>query len=79
MNAIQARIRRLDDQIRQAEQTIASVEAEASGMSPRQFAMARERIEMHLARARSSSPQRGFTATELRALGAKQPQLLSAM
>jgi hypothetical protein len=73
--ALQKQSNELEQQIRAAEQSITQAEAQASGMTERQFAMARERIEMYLARAKHDSPQRGFSASELKALDARRSQL----
>lgn len=79
IKALQADQARYDQQIRDGEQAAAAEEARASGLPARQFAMARERIEMYLARARGNSKQRGFTTAELEALNARRADLQQAM
>jgi hypothetical protein len=75
IQALQAQASDLDDQIRNAEQQAAEDEAKAAGMNVQQFAMARERIIMYLARVKSNSQQRGFTTTELKALESQRSTL----
>ncbi len=75
ITALQAQVAQLDQQIRDGETAAAAEEAKASGLEPRAYAMARERIEMYLARAKSNSAQRGFTSNELKALLARRAEL----
>lgn len=67
--ALQAQVAQFDDQIRAMDDAAATAEADAAGMNVRQFAMARERIQLFLARLKASSAQQGFSPAELAALG----------
>lgn len=75
IQALQAQVSDLNDQIRSAEQQATEDEAKAAGMNAQQFAMARERIIMYLARVKSNSKQRGFTMVELKALESQRSTL----
>lgn len=79
ITALQAEAAQADQQIRDAETAAAAEEAKASGLEPRAYAMARERIEMYLARVKYNSPQRGFTSNELQALMARRTELQNLM
>jgi hypothetical protein len=85
-NATEAKIRALqqkswsiDAKIRDLDASADSEDAKASGLEPRQYAMARERIEMYLMRAKSESPQRGFNSNELKSLSARRADLEKLM
>ncbi len=76
----------LENQRNQADQELRSMEegsnaeaAKSSGLSPRAFAMARERMEMYLSRAKSNSRQRGLTSGEITALNARRSDIEKAM
>ena len=69
----------LTDQIRKLEEKSAATEVKESGLSERQFLMARERVEAYLSAMKYKSQPRGFTAAELEALGARRAELEKAM
>lgn len=79
IRALQAEQASYDRQIRDLEEAAATEEARASGLPARQFAMARERIEMYLARVKSNSRQHGLTTPELQALNARRADLQQVM
>lgn len=68
-------ISRLDNQLRSMEESAAAEEVKASGLEPRQYHMARERIELYLGRAKNNAKQNGFTTNELKALTARRADL----
>lgn len=70
---------RLDKEIRSMEQGAAAEASKASGLSPLAYAMATDRIQMYLSRAKSNSPQRGLTSSEIKALNARRSDLEKAM
>lgn len=83
---MQVRIDGLQDQsstiggrIRAIEDEAVPAQAKASGMDGAQFAMARERIEMYLSRARAKQQQVGLSAAELQALTAHHDALEAAL
>jgi hypothetical protein len=65
----------LSEQIRKKEEKASATEVTESGLSDRQFFMARERIEMYLSSVKYKSKPSGFSAVELEALGARQADL----
>jgi hypothetical protein len=69
----------LSDQIRKLEEKSQATEVKESGMNDRQFMMARERVEAYLSAMKYKSQPRGFSATELQALGARRADLEKAM
>jgi hypothetical protein len=69
----------LSDQIRKLEERSAATEVTESGLTERQFLMARERIEAYLSAMKYKSQPRGFSPSELEALGARQADLEKAM
>jgi hypothetical protein len=69
----------LSDQIRQLEERSAATEIKESGLNERQFLMARERIEAYLSAMKYKSQPRGFSKSELDALGARRGDLEKAM
>ena len=76
---LDAQVNSLDDQIRKLEETSAATEVKESGLSERQFLMARERIEAYLSAMKYNSQPRGFGPGELEALGARRADLEKAM
>ena len=54
-------------------------QARASGLTPEQFAMAQERIELFLESVRAHANPHGFTDAELKALAAHRPALEAAL
>jgi hypothetical protein len=75
IDSLDAAEKGLLDRIRQLDDRAAAAELAASGMTDRQFAMARERVTSFLDRAKYSSPQRGFSTAELDALGTRKADL----
>lgn len=76
---VEAQEKALTEQIRQLEEKAAATEVRESGLDERQFFMARERIEAYLSAVKYKSQPRGFSATELEALGAHRSELEKAM
>lgn len=66
---------KLGDEIRAAQDRATTAGTQASGMTSAQFAMARERIEMFVQRARNNDRQAGLSQTEVDALHARESQL----
>ena len=79
VRALQAKSSAADARIRDMDASAESEDAKASGLEPRQYAMARERIEMFLSRAKSNSKQSGFTTNELKSLSARRAELEKLM
>jgi hypothetical protein len=75
IDSLDAAEKALLDRIRQLDDQAAAAELKASGMTDRQFAMARERVTYFLERAKHDSPQPGFSKAELDALGARKADL----
>lgn len=75
MQSMRDEISRLDNQLRSMEESAAAEEVKASGLEPRQYHMARERIELYLGRAKNNAKQNGFTSAELKALTARRADL----
>jgi hypothetical protein len=69
----------LSEQIRKKEEKASATEVTESGLSDRQFFMARERIEAYLSSVRYKSKPSGFSAAELEALGARKADLEKVM
>ena len=76
---LDAQMNTLSDQIRQLEEKSAATEQKESGLSERQFFMARERIEAYLSAMKYKSQPRGFSGPELEALGARRADLEKVM
>ncbi|MBX6331574.1 MAG: hypothetical protein IRY91_06990 [Gemmatimonadaceae bacterium] len=66
---------RLAAQLNAVQERSQAAALQASGLTDRQFAMARERIEYYLQRAKNRHPQQGFSAKELSALDARRAEL----
>lgn len=79
IKSLQAKSWSLDAKIRDLDASADDADAKASGLEPRQYAMARERIEMYLSQAKSDSPKRGFNSNELKALSARRAELEKLM
>lgn len=73
--SLQNEVKRLDTEIRSLEQGAAAEASKASGLSPLAYAVATDRIQMYLSRAKSNSPQRGLTSSEIKALNARRSDL----
>ena len=69
----------LTDQIRQLEEKSAATEVKESGLTERQFLMARERAEAFLSAVKYKSQPRGFSGAEVEALGARRADLEKVM
>jgi hypothetical protein len=69
----------LSEQIRKKEEKASATEVTESGLSDRQFFMARERIEAYLSSVKYKSKPSGFSAVELQALGARKADLEKVM
>ena len=69
----------LSEQIRKVEEKASATEVQESGLSDRQFFMARERIEAYLSSVKYKTKPSGFSATELEALGARKADLEKVM
>lgn len=69
----------LSEQIRKKEEKASATEVTESGLSDRQFFMARERIEAYLSSVKYKSKPSGFSAVELESLGARKADLEKAM
>ena len=76
---LDAQVNALGDQIRKLEETSSATEVKESGLTERQFLMARERIEAYLSAMKYNSEPRGFGPGELAALGARRTDLEKAM
>ena len=76
---LDAEANRLTGQIRELEEKSQATEIEESGLTERQFFMARERIEAYLSSVTYKSEPRGFSANELEALGARRGDLEKVM
>lgn len=79
LEALQHQATSFDDELRAIDEKSNESQAKASGMTARQFAMARERIEMYLASVRGNAPPRGFGANELSALASHRSALEAAL
>jgi hypothetical protein len=79
IDALRAKSSAADARIRDLDSSADNDDAKASGLEPRQYAMARERIEMYLQRAKYNSPQSGFSKNELSSLSARRSQLEKLM
>lgn len=79
MEQLDAQAKALSEQIRQLEEKAAATEVKESGLTERQFFMARERIEAYLSAMKYRSQPRGFSAGELEALGARRSELEKVM
>ena len=79
MEQLDAQANSLSDQIRKVEESSSATEVKESGLTERQYLMARERIEAYLSAMKYKSQPRGFTPRELEALGARQGDLEKAM
>ena len=69
----------LTGQIRKVEEKSAATEVTESGLTERQFFMARERIEAYLSSVKYKSKPSGFSAPEMEALGARRADLEKVM
>jgi hypothetical protein len=76
---LDAEANKLTDEIRKLEEQSAATEVKESGMTERQFQMARERVEAYLSAAKYKSQPRGFSANELTAIGARRAALEKEM
>jgi hypothetical protein len=76
---LDAQVSSLADEIRKLEETSAAAEVKESGLTERQYLMARERIEAYLSAVKYKSQPRGFGPGELEALGARRADLEKAM
>jgi hypothetical protein len=79
MEQLDAQVRALSEQIRQLEEKSSATEIKESGLTERQFFMARERVEAYLSAVKYKSQPRGFSASELEALGAQRASLEKVM
>lgn len=79
IDGLQAKSSEIAEQIRGIEEQAIADQAKSSGLDGRQFAMARERIEMYLSRARAKQQQVGFSAVELGALATHVEALEAAL
>ena len=70
---------KLTDEIRKIEEKAASTEQKESGLTERQFMMARERIEAYLSAMKYNGKPRGFSPTEMEALGSRRTDLEKVM
>ena len=71
--------KQLSEEIRKIEEKASATEVKESGLTERQFVMARERIEAYLSSVKYKSQPQGFSATELEALGAQRANLEKVM
>jgi hypothetical protein len=69
----------LSEQIRKMEEKSAATEVTESGLTERQFFMARERIEAYLSSVKYKSKPSGFSSSEMEALGARRTDLEKVM
>lgn len=69
----------LTEQIRKMEEKSAATEVTQSGLTERQFFMARERIEAYLSSMKYKSQPKGFSPAELEALGSRRTDLEQVM
>jgi hypothetical protein len=76
---LDAQAKALTDQIRELEEKSAATEAKESGLTDRQFFMARERIEAYLSVVKSKSQPRAFSGAEIEALSARRADLEKVM
>lgn len=76
---LDAQVNSLGDQIRALEETASATEVKQSGLTERQYLMARERIEAYLSAVKYNTQPRGFGPGELSALGAARADLEKAM
>jgi hypothetical protein len=76
---LQAEEAKLTAQVRQAEEKAQATEVKESGMTERQFFMARERLEAYLSSVKYKSQPGGFSAAELEALNARRADLEKVM
>jgi hypothetical protein len=76
---LDAQAKALSDQIRELEEKSAATEVKESGLTDRQFLMARERIEAYLSAMKYKSQPRGFSSAEVEALGARRADLEKVM
>ena len=79
IDGLRAKSSAADARIRDLDSSADDDDAKASGLEKRQYFMARERIEMYLMRAKSESPQRGFSPAELKSLSARRAELAKLM
>jgi hypothetical protein len=79
MDKLDAQAEKLADDIRTMEETAASTEQKESGLTERQFMMARERIEAYLSAVKYKAKPGGFSPTELDALGSRRADLEKVM
>jgi len=79
IQSLQAQVSQLDEQLRSMEAAAAQAGGASSGMNERQFAMARERLEMWLSRVKSNSKQHGLSSNELKALSNRRADIEKAM
>jgi hypothetical protein len=71
--------KQLSEEIRKVEEKASATEVTASGLTDRQFFMARERIEAYLSSVKYKSKPSGFSPAELEALGARRADLEQLM
>lgn len=71
--------KQLSEEIRKTEEKASATEVAQSGLTDRQFFMARERIEAYLSAVKYKSKPSGFSAVELEALGARRTDLEQVM
>jgi hypothetical protein len=76
---LEAEEAKLTAQVRQAEEKAQATEVKESGMTERQFFMARERLEAYLSSVKYKSQPGGFSAAELEALNARRADLEKVM
>ena len=76
---LDAQAQKLTEDIRLLEEKSAATEIKESGLDERQFLMARERVEACLSAMKYKSQPRGFSKSELDALGARRGDLEKAM
>ena len=79
MEQLDAQVNTLSNEIRTLEEKSAATEVKESGMTERQFHMARERIEAYLSATKYKSNPGAFSATELEALGTRRADLEKVM
>ena len=79
MDKLDADAQKLSDDIRKMEEQAAATEQKESGLTERQFMMARERIEAYLSAVKYKANPGGFSAAERDALGARRADLEKVM
>ncbi len=79
LEALEQQSAQLDEQMRDIDKKLKADHQRTSGLDEAQFAMARERIEMYLARLNSGSKPCGVTETEAKAIQAHRAELEAAL